>query len=71
MTKFPKYLAIAFLGIATTGYAKEYECSKRTCKQMDSCEEARYHLKYCGMDQLDRDGDGVPCESICGGKKKR
>ncbi|WP_439257105.1 excalibur calcium-binding domain-containing protein [Lonepinella sp. BR2271] len=44
---------------------------KRTCKDMDSCADARYHLEQCGMGKLDRDNDGVPCESLCGkGKKK-
>lgn len=42
-------------------------CSKRTCSQMRSCAEAMYHLRQCGVRKLDRDGDGVPCESICGG----
>ena len=37
---------------------------KRTCSQMDSCEEARrYHT--CGVTSLDGDGDGIPCESLC------
>lgn len=53
----------------------ESDCNdgKRTCKDMDSCADARFHLEQCGMTKLDRDGDGdgVPCESICGkGKKK-
>jgi endonuclease YncB( thermonuclease family) len=39
--------------------------SKRYCKQMDSCDEARHYLKDCGVSSLDRDGDGVPCESLC------
>jgi hypothetical protein len=39
--------------------------SKRTCGQMVSCEEAEFHLNQCGLGSLDRDGDGVPCESIC------
>jgi endonuclease YncB( thermonuclease family) len=38
---------------------------KRYCKQMVSCEEARYYLEVCGVYRLDRDNDGVPCESIC------
>lgn len=62
---------LAVAGIATSALATEYECGKRLCKEMDSCEEARYHLEHCGMDRLDRDGDGVPCESLCGGKKKK
>lgn len=38
---------------------------KRYCKQMVSCDEARYYLEVCGVYRLDRDNDGVPCESIC------
>lgn len=45
---------------------KQFSCSTRkTCGQMSSCEEARYHLTQCGNTRLDRDHDGVPCESIC------
>lgn len=39
--------------------------SKRTCGQMNSCDEAYHYLNSCGLSRLDRDGDGVPCESIC------
>jgi len=46
--------------------AQPFECGlKRECREMISCEEARFHLKECGLDQLDGDGDGMPCESIC------
>ncbi len=38
----------------------------RTCTQMASCEQAKQALK-CGNKRLDRDKDGVPCESICPG----
>jgi endonuclease YncB( thermonuclease family) len=38
---------------------------KRFCKEMSSCEEARYYLNTCGVKQLDGDGDGRPCESLC------
>lgn len=37
-----------------------------TCGQMTSCSQAMAALK-CGNRKLDRDGDGIPCESICGG----
>ncbi|WP_198331397.1 excalibur calcium-binding domain-containing protein [Psychrobacter aquimaris] len=37
-----------------------------TCGQMANCEQAKQALK-CGNKQLDRDKDGVPCESICPG----
>ncbi|GEM_PF-5675560 len=45
----------------------KYSCNKRYCKNMNSCEEAYYHLNNCGGKRLDRDGDGVPCEAICPG----
>nr|DAR42463.1 MAG TPA: nuclease-like protein [Caudoviricetes sp.] len=46
----------------------DFECgSKRFCKQMASCDEAKFYLQQCGLKQLDRDSDGVPCETICPG----
>lgn len=45
-----------------------FSCEPRkTCGEMISCEEAYFHLDACGRQSLDRDrdGDGVPCESIC------
>lgn len=39
--------------------------SKHACGQMDSCEEARHYLSDCGQSNLDRDSDGIPCESLC------
>ena len=42
------------------------ECGNRsTCKQMASCEEARFYFEKCGLTGLDGDRDGVPCESVC------
>lgn len=42
------------------------ECrQKRLCKEMISCEEAMFFLRDCGLSSLDRDGDGIPCESLC------
>jgi endonuclease YncB( thermonuclease family) len=38
---------------------------KSKCGQMSSCAEARFYLTQCGVSRLDRDHDGVPCESIC------
>lgn len=40
--------------------------TKWKCGQMDSCAEAVHYLNDCGVGRLDGDGDGVPCESICG-----
>ena len=39
--------------------------SKRYCREMDSCKEAKFYLRHCGLSRLDGDGDGVPCEKIC------
>jgi hypothetical protein len=39
--------------------------NKRYCKEMVDCAEARFYLTECGVDSLDRDKDGVPCESLC------
>lgn len=39
--------------------------SKRVCAEMNSCAEAMHYLNVCGLSRLDRDKDGVPCESIC------
>ena len=35
------------------------------CSQISTCSEARDYLSQCGMTNLDRDGDGVPCEMLC------
>lgn len=44
----------------------QYSCGgKTTCGEMNSCEEAYHYLQQCGVSRLDRDKDGIPCESIC------
>ena len=39
--------------------------SKKYCKEMGSCEEAKAFLTECRLTGLDRNKDGVPCESLC------
>ena len=52
---------------AGDGRIASTECgAKRMCTQMTSCAEARFHLSECGLNRLDGDGDGVPCEDLCG-----
>lgn len=46
----------------TGGYT--CNCSK-TCTQISSCDEAYFQLNQCGCSARDRDGDGVPCETLC------
>jgi endonuclease YncB( thermonuclease family) len=48
--------------------AAQGECGGKTsCRQMKDCAEARFYLTHCGARQLDGDGDGVPCSSLCRG----
>ena len=48
------------------GGSAGFTCSgKRVCREMASCAEAVFNLRQCGASQLDRDRDGIPCESIC------
>jgi endonuclease YncB( thermonuclease family) len=50
----------------TNASDQEFTCgSKRYCKEMSSCEEARFYLEECGLTRLDGDGDGIPCENLC------
>jgi endonuclease YncB( thermonuclease family) len=45
---------------------QSFRCSGKTlCKQMQSCAEATFYLQECRQKQLDRDGNGVPCEALC------
>ncbi|MDG4550761.1 MAG: thermonuclease family protein [Candidatus Contendobacter sp.] len=39
--------------------------AKSTCREMTSCEEARFYLTQCGVSRLDGDKDGTPCEGLC------
>ncbi|MFA6450996.1 MAG: thermonuclease family protein [bacterium] len=42
------------------------KCGTKTkCSEMNTCVEAKFFLNVCGQKKLDRDGNGVPCESIC------
>lgn len=46
--------------------SERFSCDGRpTCKQISSCAEARFYLEECGLTKLDRDHDGIPCESLC------
>lgn len=57
--------AAAVVQTVTTSSTSFTCAGKRFCKQMTSCEEAKFYLRTCGVYRLDRDGDGIPCESIC------
>lgn len=59
--------AIIVIGGATAASAES--CTPRkTCGKISSCEEAHWYLDNCPWGgKLDRDSDGIPCESLCGG----
>ncbi len=38
---------------------------KRYCREMTSCEEAKFYLTQCGVSSLDGNKDGVPCAKLC------
>ena len=42
-----------------------FTCDPKFCSEMTSCQEALYKLNFCNQSSLDRDKDGIPCESIC------
>ncbi|MFA5119448.1 MAG: thermonuclease family protein [Candidatus Omnitrophota bacterium] len=49
-----------------TNMPVNFSCgSKRYCKQMTTCDEAKFYLTQCSLSRLDGDDDGIPCENIC------
>jgi len=67
--RLPAVLAVLISGavLAGTGTgALGFDCTKKYCREMSSCAEARYQFETCGYRNLDGDNDGVPCENVCG-----
>lgn len=53
--------------VASGGDTGSFSCStKRYCREMTSCAEAHFYLEQCGVSSLDGNGDGEPCEALCG-----
>lgn len=51
---------------APTASSGGFTCSgKRYCREMSSCEEAKFYLTSCAVGSLDGNKDGVPCEKLC------
>jgi len=44
--------------------------SQKNCRQMLTCAQAKHDFIQCGIKSLDGDSDGIPCENLCGNKKK-
>lgn len=36
---------------------------KQHCREMTSCDEARFYLRNCPSVKIDGDNDGIPCET--------
>jgi endonuclease YncB( thermonuclease family) len=50
----------------TSAAAGGFTCAgKRYCREMSSCEEAKFYLTRCGVATLDGNRDGQPCETLC------
>jgi micrococcal nuclease len=47
--------------------APAFSCQTRkySCKEMKTCDEARFYLKSCGRSSLDGNRDGTPCDALC------
>lgn len=62
---------VAFIGLLTILNAYTFNYSgmtcghKHKCSEIKSCKEAYFYLEVCGVTKLDRDKDGIPCESLC------
>lgn len=60
------HLAKSPAGKAASSAHVNAACGKKhLCRQMVSCEEAKIYLLQCGVQTLDGNGDGVPCENLC------
>lgn len=46
--------------------ASRYSCNcSKTCDEIATCDEAFFQLEKCGCSIRDRDGDGIPCDTMC------
>ena len=53
-------------GKSKSSNSATFTCAgKRTCREMISCDEAKFYLTSCGVSSLDGDHDGIPCNSLC------
>ena len=53
-------------GFNNAGSTSTFTCgSKRYCREMTTCDEAEFYLTQCGLQTIDGNHDGVPCEKLC------
>ena len=54
------------VALAATAPMPRVQCgTKRYCREMTSCAEAKAYLRQCDLTGMDGDQDGVPCEKLC------
>jgi micrococcal nuclease len=62
----PKDMVMPAMPSLLTLPAADTSCGhKKSCREMNSCQEALFYLTQCGVKGLDGDSDGVPCEGLC------
>lgn len=56
LTAFSLAFSTATFAKSKKADAEQFSCSdgKRTCKDMDNCDDAKFHLRECGMHKLGR-----------------
>jgi hypothetical protein len=60
-------VALFVAAAMATGPAAAQSCAiEPLCTEMTDCAEADYYFRKCGHAKRDADGDGIPCESLCG-----
>jgi hypothetical protein len=65
MNKIIFFISLLLLSF-TQAHAEDFSCEKdkRSCGDYSSCSEAVYYTHVCGLDYLDIDNDGFPCEKV-------
>lgn len=59
-------MRVALIGLVLFfGLGAAPALARQTCKDFKTCDEAKIALK-AGNTGLDRDKDGIPCETLCG-----
>lgn len=54
------------LAAARPAAGQGFDCADKYCSRMSSCAEAHHKLTVCHQSKRDGDGDGIPCENVCG-----
>lgn len=62
-----RVLIVLISALSLAGPAQSEGCArKKKCGEMRNCAEATYYLRTCGHSARDGNGNGIPCEKLCG-----